>query len=276
MDNLSQSGPASTGTSSAAPAKTSTSQTGSRFWHPTQLLAAAIVCTVGVAAAIYSLRPVGVNGQPGAPGQTGAPGQPAAAPANQPRPAQQLFVGWGNPDLAILVSGQEHGYWQRCGCTDPQLGGLTRRYNFMQHLKGKGWPLVAVDIGEVAQNHGPQAMLKYEYQMKLRRIMDYAAVAIGLTEFNMPLAEAIGRYSLNNPSPTVIATNLQNLPAFKEMNLDPYRVVDVTHKIVDARQQLVDARLQLGFFSSSTPRSKERSPTRPSSSARPPRAWPTP
>ena len=86
MDNLSQSGPASTGTSSAAPAKTSTSQTGSRFWHPTQLLAAAIVCTVGVAAAIYSLRPVGVNGQPGAPGQTGPQ-------ANPPRRRQSAQAG---------------------------------------------------------------------------------------------------------------------------------------------------------------------------------------
>src|SRR5262249_15321878 len=66
-----------------------------------------------------------------------------------------IFVGWDKPrppDLAIVISGQTHGYLQPCGCSYPQKGGLARRYNFMQTLKDKGWPVTAVDLGDIAQS----------------------------------------------------------------------------------------------------------------------------
>src|SRR5207302_1284861 len=77
-----------------------------------------------------------------------------------------LFIGWTKPDLAIVVSGQMHGYLQPCGCSDPQKGGLARRYNFLQSLKDRGWPITAVDLGDIAQASGPQQFLKYETAMK--------------------------------------------------------------------------------------------------------------
>src|SRR5262249_55236313 len=42
-----------------------------------------------------------------------------------------LFRGWTKPDLVIVLSGQQHGYVLPCGCSDPQFGGLERRYNFL-------------------------------------------------------------------------------------------------------------------------------------------------
>ena len=150
--------------------------------------------------------------------------------------APPVFVGWPKPELAIIVSGQQQGYWQRCGCSDPQYGGLTRRYNFMQTLREKGWPLVAVDIGEIAQTSGPQSTLKYEYSMKSLNLMHYDVVGLGKTSCNMPLGLALGRFALNNPSPTVIATNL----------LDPNQnfAQAGVHKF-----KIVNAKPKLGFFS---------------------------
>src|SRR5262249_26813548 len=82
---------------------------------------------------------------------------------------EKLVEGWDKPDLVLVLSGQQHGYLKPCGCSRPQVGGLERRYNFLKTLEAKGWPVVAVDLGDVAQKHGPaglpnlQAVIKYRY-----------------------------------------------------------------------------------------------------------------
>jgi hypothetical protein len=127
------------------------------------------------------------------------------------KPAQPpLFPGWGRPDLALVLSGEERGYLQPCGCSKPQLGGLARRYNVIQGLQQKGWPVVALDLGDIAPRSGPQRMLKYTTAMKGLDLLGYTAMGIGPNEMTMPLIEALALYSLNNPTPRVVAGNLQD------------------------------------------------------------------
>lgn len=124
-----------------------------------------------------------------------------------------MFTGWGNPDLVLVLTAQMHGYLQPCGCSRPQFGGLSRRYNFIQSIKDKGWPVVAMDLGDVAQSTGAtfeQRQLKYSTAMKALDLMNYTAVGIGSHEFGYPLFEALSCYSLNNPTPVVVAANLMN------------------------------------------------------------------
>jgi hypothetical protein len=122
-----------------------------------------------------------------------------------------LFSGWDNPrpDVVIAISGDMRGYLQPCGCSSPQFGGLARRYNFLQGLRQRGWPVVAVDLGDVAQSaNGPQKEVKYRKAMEALNLMDYAAVGVGKNEMAMPLIAALANYTLNNPSPAVVAANL--------------------------------------------------------------------
>jgi hypothetical protein len=123
------------------------------------------------------------------------------------------FHDWpkGKPDLVLLLSAQQHGYLQPCGCSYPQFGGLERRYNLLQHLrKEKGWPIVAVDLGDIPQERGPQRMLKYVTSMEADKIMGYSAVGIGQYEIQLPLIEGLGEFALNNDGPPrVLAANLQ-------------------------------------------------------------------
>src|SRR5437016_8696433 len=91
-----------------------------------------------------------------------------------------------------------------------QKGGLARRYNFIQGLKDKGWPVTAVDLGEIAQSSGPQQILKYVVSMNALRLMGYRAIGIGKSEFLMPFTEALGNYSINSPEPRLVAVNLAN------------------------------------------------------------------
>ncbi len=127
-----------------------------------------------------------------------------------PGPAVTMFRGWDKPDVALVISGQMHGYLQPCGCSHPQYGGLARRFNFLQTLKNKSWPLALVDLGELVPNRGPQALLKYQTAMKALKTMDCTAIGVGQYEFAMPLIEALSHYSLENPSPAVLTANLLN------------------------------------------------------------------
>jgi hypothetical protein len=98
---------------------------------------------------------------------------------------------------------------QPCGCSSPQYGGFERRFNFLQGLKDRGWPVVAVDLGDLPQHEGPQKLLKYRVSMQALKLLHYTAMGVGRYEMDMPLFEALGEYALNDPSPRVLAANLQ-------------------------------------------------------------------
>jgi Cytochrome c554 and c-prime len=152
-------------------------------------------------------------------------GSPAGVP---------LFREWPQPDFVLLLSGQQHGYIQACGCSEPQYGGLVRRYNFLKTLQQKEWPVVALDVGDIPQTKGPQmlpnvqGMLKYDYSMQALKKMGYAAVGIGEYEGALPLTEALAAYAMNEPEPRVLAGNLDRTKnkAFIEATATS-RVVDV-------------------------------------------------
>jgi hypothetical protein len=128
-----------------------------------------------------------------------------------------LFHGWPKPDFVLVLSAQMHGYLLPCGCSDPQYGGLERRYNFIESLrKERGWPVVAYDLGDIPQKEGPaklanlQGLIKYHYSMDALRLMGYAAVSFGEYEAAQPLKDAIDEYALNSDQPAVLAANLLN------------------------------------------------------------------
>jgi len=124
-----------------------------------------------------------------------------------------LFDGWTKPDLVLLLSGQQHGYMQPCGCSCPQKGGLVRRYALIQMLEAKGWPVVAVDIGDVPQVQGPaklanlQGLVKYRYTMKAMKEMKYAAVGMASYEDAQSLDKLLAEWALNDPQPPFVAAN---------------------------------------------------------------------
>ncbi|HEV3256160.1 MAG TPA: multiheme c-type cytochrome [Gemmataceae bacterium] len=128
------------------------------------------------------------------------------------RAPAQLFSNWPtkkDPVLVLLLTGQEHGYIQPCGCSKPQYGGLERRYNFVHKvLQARGWPVVAVDVGDIAQRNGPQALIKYKYSMEALKRLDYTAVGIGSNEMALPLLDALSQFALDNPKPRTLAANL--------------------------------------------------------------------
>jgi 2',3'-cyclic-nucleotide 2'-phosphodiesterase (5'-nucleotidase family) len=172
----------------------------------------------------------------------------------------RLFRDWGKPDFVVLLSAQQHGYLLPCGCSRPQLGGLERRYNFMQLLKARGWPVVAVDLGELPQLEGPaklpnvQGLLKYSYSMKALKEMGYLGVGIGRYEAALSLGTILGEWALNEETPAVLVANLgnaANFPGFKPLAMQTvpgtHLKVGVTNIIGKTiAQKIQDPAVQVG------------------------------
>ena len=57
-------------------------------------------------------------------------------------------------NLTLLISGQELGYLEPCGCAEGQLGGFPRRDSMIQQLAVKGKILVPVANGDLNMKLG--------------------------------------------------------------------------------------------------------------------------
>ncbi|HVS39483.1 MAG TPA: multiheme c-type cytochrome [Gemmataceae bacterium] len=142
---------------------------------------------------------------------------PDASDDKDPKPTGPLapyFKDWDKPEVAIVLTADQHGYLSPCGCSEPQQGGLERRYNLIQLLKNRGWPVVAVDLGNVPQVEAPaklpnkQGLIKYRYAMRAMKEMGYIAVGIGDFETAMPLTRLLDEYALQEPKPRVVSADL--------------------------------------------------------------------
>ena len=173
-----------------------------------------VVVTLSVALAATALPVLLVSrGQEPPQNPTGATGQ------NQFQLGSSPFYQWPKPDVAIMISGQMNGYLQPCGCSEPQWGGLARRFNFLQSMRDKGWNVASADIGDIPQASGPEAQLKYKYAMTALKKMDYTAASFGKNEMGLGLVTTLGEFAFNEKKPRIIASNLKdrNGPLFAEM-----------------------------------------------------------
>ena len=108
------------------------------------------------------------------------PGAPAATST------EQLLADWKTPQLCFAITGQAHGYLEPCGCSERQVGGYSRRADFLRYLReDKKWPVIAVDIGGLLKNDRyfhPQMRWKLEALVKGLARMHYDALAIGMED----------------------------------------------------------------------------------------------
>ncbi|MEX0819923.1 MAG: multiheme c-type cytochrome [Pirellulaceae bacterium] len=103
----------------------------------------------------------------------------------------ELFAGWDKPDVALFVTGQQKGYIEPCGCAGltNQKGGLARRHTLVRQLKAKGWPLVALDVGNQVRRFGRQAELKFQITVEGLKTIGYDAITFGENDLGLSVGE---------------------------------------------------------------------------------------
>lgn len=99
-----------------------------------------------------------------------------------------IFEQWPKPLLALVITGEQDGYLEPCGCAgrDNQKGGLMRRYSLLAQRRAEGWPLAAVDLGGLVRRFGPQAEIKFQKSIEALAQMQYAGVGLGPADLRLP------------------------------------------------------------------------------------------
>ena len=99
----------------------------------------------------------------------GSKGSPADAAGGS---ESKLLANLGNPAAVLVLTGEMDGYLEPCGCTEGQIGGLLRRYDFFERLRKQNWPVASIDLGSltkdpaVARGGFDQAKFKFDYSIR--------------------------------------------------------------------------------------------------------------
>ena len=115
-----------------------------------------------------------------------------------------------------MISGEQFGYLEPCGCTKGQLGGLIRRYDLVEQLRAEKWPLALVDLGSLIKDPasargGPEQTQDQVRHVALKALatMKYDALALSPEDLKLGVDEAVGQF-LNMPGDRlkVVAANV--------------------------------------------------------------------
>lgn len=84
-----------------------------------------------------------------------------------------------SPDFTLVISGQELGYLEPCGCAEGQIGGFPRRDSVLLQLASDGKNLLRIANGNLISDAGRQSELKAEIGFTALKEMEYAAFNVG-------------------------------------------------------------------------------------------------
>ncbi|WP_169976760.1 multiheme c-type cytochrome [Tautonia rosea] len=125
-------------------------------------------------------------------------------------------------DAVLIVSGQQYGYLEPCGCTEGQTGGLGRRADLMNQLREQGQELLAIDLGSIiadpaSSRAGPdQIRIKQGIGLEALARLGYQALALSADDLEIGLGEFVGQYLSVPDAPPLLATNIQPAEGLEE------------------------------------------------------------
>jgi hypothetical protein len=160
---------------------------------------------------------------------TDAPAKPVTTPPPVPESSgkSKLFANWPTPAAALVISGEQDGYLEPCGCTQGQQGGLTRRYDLVERLKGQKWPLALLDLGSLikdpAGSRGGPEESKYKFMTALQALglLNYDALALSAEDLKLGVGEVLGQFLNNLGERTkVVVANVEVASGF-DTNVKP-------------------------------------------------------
>lgn len=143
---------------------------------------------------------------------------------------------WKKPAVTIAATGQMHGYFEPCGCSDPQYGGVSRRAELLRQLEERGWPVIPVDLGGTMKRVRQQSQFKFQTLLSAIRDMKYRALALGTEELQLGAGWLLSQHVPHESDPELTLS-------FLACNVVLYQTPDlgtpVPHRIVQVGEQRV-------------------------------------
>jgi len=130
--------------------------------------------------------------------------------------SQRLLANWVDPAAVLVVSGQDDGYLEPCGCSAEQIGGLIRRYDFIERLHDLKWPTAQIHLGGLIWNPSAarggfeQAKMKFDYAARALKLLNYSALGLCPEDLKVGVGEALSLLENSLGDTTkVVAANIQ-------------------------------------------------------------------
>lgn len=126
--------------------------------------------------------------------------------------------------INIVFTGEENGYLEPCGCSERELGGLSRRHTLINSLRHNKENFVLLSLGDISREVGRQDEIKMEITIKALDRMGYFAHNIGEKDINMGLE--LLSYLSQTSEVNFISSNIvfRNLPG---LNVMPYAIKEI-------------------------------------------------
>lgn len=112
-----------------------------------------------------------------------------------------LFDGWAQPALALVLSGEQRGYFEPCGCSEHQSGGMARRHDLVKKIQAKGWPVTGLDLGGTVNRSRPQSKLKFQTILAALQDMRYSVLNLGPEELKLGAADLLAYHAPDPKDP---------------------------------------------------------------------------
>ncbi|MCA8996801.1 MAG: hypothetical protein KDA80_07445 [Planctomycetaceae bacterium] len=148
---------------------------------------------------------------------------------------KEVFPGWENPLAVLVLTGDQHGYLEPCGCSERQSGGLARRGDLLRQIReDRGWPVTAFDVGGTLDEQRVntlQSRLKFSTILDGLNTLGYQGLALGKEELMLGGTELYSEHaSLESKDGFDVPFLGQNVTIFGTKDLGTpkdYRIVEV-------------------------------------------------
>lgn len=124
-------------------------------------------------------------------------------------------------NIHIIFTGEENGYLEPCGCSEKEIGGLSKRHTLIKQLKDSGQNYALLSLGDLSKEIGRQSEIKMETILNALDRMGYIAHNIGEKDINMGL-ELLG-YLSQISNVNFISSNIN----LQELNIKPYVIQEI-------------------------------------------------
>ncbi len=180
--------------------------------------------------------PTPAEGKAGQLDNTAASGKTAVLPPDPP------FKGWPKPEVALVITGQQLGYIEPCGCTglENQKGGLARRHTLIRQLQDeRGWAVVPLDVGSQVRRYGRQQEIKFQHTASALRTLGYKAVAFGADDLRLPAGELLSGTNVSDDVPSIFTS--ANVALISRELTPQFQVIEAGGKKIGVVAVLGDA-----------------------------------
>ena len=145
-----------------------------------------------------------------------------------PPPQERIWETWDRPALAFLLTAEMHGFIEPCGCSEDQLGGVSRRADLLKKLEDQQWPVCGLDVGGLSRRSGvQQAKIKFESTLRALKAMNYRGIGMGPEEMRLGADFLLSQH--DTESEDAVSFVSANLVFFETPELSPKPWITFEH-----------------------------------------------